>query len=308
VTYSATQLQLTHVLQQLYRRLGGKVTLATGGSTTTVVDTKLADELADSNEDDIFNGGSVIVIEDAGGASAAPEGEFSRVTDYVASSTTLTFSPAMTTAPASGDHVILIPPDFPLYDMIEMVNDALKYISRVPRFDTSITTAANQTEYTLPLALKGRQILGIEVQGITTDADDNRWQPISNWRTGYAAAGSTGTLLLPQLASGYTVRISYLAEHARVDAYDDYIDEHLDRNLVHAAVFAHALQWKNDRDALSGGADNATIGLEQKAWSQLDRELVRNRVNIEPRRVQGMVHWGDSARDTLNEWPPVPFS
>ena len=291
MAYSATQLQLTQVLQQLFRRLGGKVTLATGGSTTTVIDTKLTDELADGNEDDIYNGGSVIVITDAGGSNAAPEGEFSRVTDYVASSTTLTFSPAMTTAPASGDTVMIIPPDFPLYDMIELVNDALKYLSTVPRFDTSITTAANQTEYTLPVALKGRQILNVEIQGITTDANDNRWRPIPNWRSGFAAAGSTGTFILPQFPSGYIIRITYLAEHTKVAAFADYIDEHLDRNLVHAAVFAHALQWKNDRDALSGGADNATLGLEQKAWSQLDREMVRNRVSIPPRRMQGFPHW-----------------
>jgi hypothetical protein len=305
MAYNPTQLQLTHVLQQLFRRLGGKVTLATSGSTTTLVDTKLADELADGNEDDIYNGGTVIVITDAGGANAAPEGEFSRVTDYVASSTTLTFSPAMTVAPAAGDTVMIVPPDFPLYDMIESVNDALKYLSTVPRFDTSITTAANQTEYTLPLALKGRQILNVEIQGITSDANDNRWQMVPNWRAGFAAAGSTGTFIIPQFATGYTVRITYLAEHARVAAYADFIDEHLDRNLVHSAVFAHALQWKNDRDALSGGADNATLGLEQKAWSQLDREMVRNRVSIPPRRVQGFPHWPGSnvARD---EFPPVP--
>jgi hypothetical protein len=305
MTYSATQLQLTHVLQQLYRRLGAKVTLATVNVTAaSVIDTKLADELADSNEDDIFNGGTVIVIEDAGGLAAAPEGEMSRITDYVASSTTLTVSPAFTAAVTTGDRVIIAPPDFPLYDAIEFTNDALKYITRVPRFDTSITTAANQTEYTLPLALKGKQILGVEVQGITTDANDNRWYPISNWRIGYAAAGSTGTLILPQLATGYTIRIAYLAEHARVDAFDDYIDEHLDRNLVAASVFAHALQWKNDRDAISGGADNATIALEQKAWSQLDRELVRNRPQIGPRRVQGFPHWAGTQDD---EFAPIPL-
>jgi len=304
MAYSATQPQLTHILQQLYRRLGGKVTLATGGSTTTVIDTKLAEELADSNEDDIYNGGTVIVIEDAGGAAAAPEGEFSRVTDYVASTQTLTCSPALTTAPASGDRVLIASPDFPLYDMIEVANDALKYISRVPRYDTSITTAANQTEYTLPLAVKGRQILDVEMQGITTDANDNRWQKIPNWLEGFAAAGSTGTFRLVQLASGYTIRITYLAEHARVDAFDDYIDEHFDRNLVHAAVYAHALQWKNDRDALSGGADNATLGLEQKAWSQLDREMIRNRVQLPQRRVQGFPHWGGSS---VQERPPEAF-
>lgn len=305
MTYSATQLQLTQVLQQLYRRLGGKVTLATNGSTTTVVDTKLADELADSNEDDIFNGGTVIVLEDTAGA--APEGEFSRVTDYVASTTTLTFSPALTAAPGSGDRVIIAPPDFPLYDMIEVTNDSLKYLTRVPRYDTSITTAANQTEYTLPVALKGRQLLGIEIQGILTDANDNRWQPLprARWRIGYAAAGSTGTLILPQLASGYTVRVAYMAEHARVDAYDDPIDEHLDRNLVHACIFAHALQWKNDRDALSGGADQSTLALEQKAWSLLDREIVRNRPQLMPQNLAGAPHWGSEPAG--DEFYPIPL-
>jgi len=192
--------------------------------------------------------------------------------------------------------------------MIEIVNDALRYLSKVPRYDTSITTTSNQTEYTLPLALKGSQILDVEVQGITSDANDNRWQPVPAWRNGFAGAGSTGTFRLAQYASGYIIRIAYLAEHARVAAFDDYIDEHFDRNLVHASVFAHALQWQNDRDALSGGADQAKLGIEQKAWSQLDRELVRNRVSIPPRRIQGFSHWGGGGRESLNEWPPLPFS
>jgi hypothetical protein len=282
MAYSTTQLQLTHVLQQLYRRLGAKVTLATGGSTTTA-----------------------IVVEDAGGLAASPEGEFSRVTDYVAGTQTLTLSPALLTAVASGDRVLIAPPDFPLYDMIEAVNDALRYLSTVPRFDTSITTEANRTEYDLPVALKGRQILGVEIQGITTDANDNRWRPVSNWEIGYAAAGAAGTIILPQFPVDYIVRIAYLAEHARVATYAASIDEHLDRNLVHAAVFAHVLQWKNDRDALSGGADQSALALEQKAWSQLDRELVRNRVSIQPRRVQGFPHW--SAGGSGDEFKPIPL-
>jgi len=126
MAYSNTQLQLTHVLQTLYRRLGGKVTTATGGSTTTAIDTKLEAELEEGNTDDIFNGGTLIVLEDAGLAFAAPEGEFSRITDYDAATTTITFSPALTTAPASGDKIVIALPDFPLYDMIEVVNDALR--------------------------------------------------------------------------------------------------------------------------------------------------------------------------------------
>lgn len=294
MTYSATQLQLTHVLQQLYRRLNGKVTLATGGSVSTIVDTKLADELADGNEDDIYNGGTAIVIEDAGGSNAAPEGEFSRITDYVASTTTITVSPSFTAAPGSGDRVLIAPSEFPMYDMIEIVNDALKNLGDIPTLDTSITTADNQTEYTLPVALKSGQLLNVELQGQTTDANDNQYIEIPNWRVIPSSPGSTAVLLLPQLASGYTIRLIYLGKHPRVDAYSDYISEYFHPELVHAAVFAHALQWRNDNDAISGGADQSKLALEQKAWSQYDRARMTHPIDMPKRRVQGFPHWGFS--------------
>lgn len=305
MTYSPTQLQLTGILQQFYRRVAGKVTLATGGSTTTAIDTKLTEELEDGNEDDIYKGGTLIVIEDAGGLSAAPEGEASRITGYVASTTTITVSPALTTAIAAGDRILIAPPDFPLYDVIEQVNDALRGLGDIPVPNTSITTAANQTEYTLPLALKGQQLLNVEVQGITSDADDNRWVPVPNWRVVDAAGGTTGLLILPQLASGYTVKVWYLGKHPRVDAFDDYINEYLHPELVHAAAMARVLQWRNDSDRLRGAVQDHLIALEQKAWSQHDRERIIHPVSIPPRRVQGFPHWGRSRAD---EWPPLPFS
>lgn len=293
MAYSATQLQLTHVLQRFYRRVGGKTTTATGGTTTTVIDTKLADELGDGNEDDIYNGGTVIVVNDAGGANAAPEGEFSRITDYEASTTTATFSPALTVAPASGDTVIIAPPDFPLYDMIEVVNDALKNLGEIPVPDTSLTTADAQTEYALPIALKGKELLDVLIQTNTDDADNNLFVQIPNWRVMPTNAGSTGILVLPQLASGRTLKIIYRGVHPRVDAYDENISEYLNPDLVHAAVFAHAMQWKNDSSLLSGGADNSTLQLEAKAWSQYDRAKLEHRIEMQPRRVQGFTSWGD---------------
>lgn len=290
MAYSATQLQLTHVLQQLYRRLNGKVTLATGGGTTTIIDTKLADELADSNEDDIYNGGTAIVIADAGGGAAAPEGEFSRITDYVASTTTVTVSPAFTIAVASGDRVLIAMPDFPLYDMIEVVNDALKNLGDIPLVDSTLTTADNKTEYTLPLALKGQQLLNVEIQG-QDETGDNQYAELSNWKVVPAAPGSTGLLVIPQYSSGYTLRLTYSGKHPRVATFDAYISEYLHPELVHAAVFVHALQWRNDNDAIAGGADQSKLALEQKAWSQYDRARMTHPIDMPKRRMQGFVHW-----------------
>lgn len=297
MVYSATQLQLTHILQRLYRRLGGKVLLATGGSIITVADTKLADDLGESNEDDFYNGGTVIVIEDAGGANAAPEGEFSRITDYTSSSSTATFSPALTVAIASGDRVLVAPPDFPLYDVIEVVNDALKNLGDIPLVNTSLTSAALQTEYTLPLALKGRELLDVSYQGKTGDTDDNQYIPV-NWSAIPATAGSTATLVLPQLTESRTIKIEYLGKHPRVDTYSDHIAECLHPELVHASVLAHVLQWRNDSGLASGGADENLLRLESKAWSQLDRARILYPIEIPPRRIPSHPSWETTTPST----------
>lgn len=305
MTYSATQLQLTHVLQGVYRRLGGVMLNATGGAVSSVADTKLSDLLAESNEDDIYNGGTAIVVEDADGANAAPEGEFSRISDYVASTCTVSISPSVTAAIASGDRVLIAPPDFPLYDIIEVVNDALRNLGEIPLINTSLTTAANQTEYTIPIALKGDNLLNVEIQGTTSDANDNRYYELSEWSVVVGASGTAETLVIPQLASGYTIRLTYLGKHPRVDAFDDPINEYLDPELVHAAVMAHVLQWRNDSALASGGADEALLRLESKAWSQYDRAKVEHRIERPTRRVKAFAGWNTSKSI---DRPPQPIT
>jgi hypothetical protein len=198
----------------------------------------------------------------------------------------------LSAALAEGDKILYTGSDFPLHDMLEVVNDALRYLGEVPVPDTSITTAEDQTEYTLPAALVGRQLLDVEIQGQTGDADDNQYVPVENFDTlPPAMPGATSTIVLPQMSSGFTVRLTYLGIHPRVTDFDDFISKFIHPELLHSVVFAHAIQWKNDQNAISGGADNALIGLEQKAWSQVDRALRLHPITIPPRRIQGMPHW-----------------
>lgn len=304
MAYTPNLLQLTHVLQQLYRRLGGKVTKATGGTVNTVVDTKLVEELAEGNEDDIFNGGTLIVVKDAAGTAVAPEGQFSRVTDYVAGSTTLSLSPDLTAGVDSGDIVIIANPDFPLYDMVEVVNDALQYLGEVPVPDISLTSTDGQTEYLLPAGASGRQLLNLEIQTVLGDIDNRGFVPLDNWNLVGGDVGGQAILVLPQLGAGYPIRVTYLGLHPRVERYDSDISGYLHPDLVHAVVFAHAIQWKNDRDALSGGSDDAARALEQKAWSQVDRARIMHPITIPPRRIQGMPHFSTGGGRLYNLYPP----
>ena len=304
MAYSPTQLQLTHVLQQLYRRLGGVVTSVTDGSTTLAIDTKLEDTLGEGNVDDFLNGGTLFVVQDADGSNAAPEGEFSVIEDYDSSTTSITLSDELTAAIATGDKVLYVGADFPVYDIIEVVNDALKYLREVPVPDTSITTAEDQTEYSLPIAVKGKEILDVEIQTVTDDANDNQFIPVEGWKVIPAAAGSAPVLVLPQLPAGYTIRVTYLGIHPRVAAFDNPINEYLHPDLVHSCVFAHVIQWKNDSNAIQGSPDNAMLGLEQKAWSQFDRARILHPVMIPPRRIQGLPHWSPVNHRNSTNYPP----
>jgi hypothetical protein len=288
MAYSANDLQLTHLLQKAYRRLKvAKTSVATGGSTSTIVDTKLVDYLGDGNEDDVLNGGTAIIVKDAAGAGAAPEGEFSRISDYDDAGTITTST--LTAAPATGDTYMYISPDFPLFDMIEVVNDALVYLGRIPKIYTSLSTVANQTEYALPVALKGIDLHDIEIQGITTDADDSQYKQIVGWKITPALPGTTGLLTIQQYAAGYTLRIGYPGLHPRVSAFADYISEYIHPELATACVTAHALQWYNSQ---RGGADDYWKQREDRAWNQLDIAKATYPIKNPISRVKSFPHWG----------------
>lgn len=301
MAYSATSFQLTHLLQRAYRRLKvAKTSIATGGSTTTIVDTKLLDYLAESNEDDILNGGSVIVVRDAGGSGAAPEGVFERITDYDDSGT-VTFA-AVSAAIAAGDTYMYITRDFPIYDMLEVVNDSLVFLGKIPRVDTSLTTANNQTEYTLPVGLKGGKIIRVEVQGTTTDANDNQYTQVVNWRIVDSDPGSSATLVIPQLQSGYTLRLTYYGYHPRINSYDDYISEYIHPELAVSSVVAHALEWYNSQRS---GADDYWKQREDRAWNQLDIAKSTYPIRLPVKQIQGFVHTAGSA---IADFPELSYS
>lgn len=184
---------------------------ATGGSTTTVVDASMPDYPAD-----YFENGAVFVTYDAGGASAAPQGEFQVVQDYNAGTKTLTTRSQFTAAVASGDRYAVLDPRWPLYELIGRINQALQKRGKIEFVDTSITTASAQTEYTLPFTDGDLQKVSININ--TNDANDNQWVEVRPWRVQQSAVGSADLLIIPnQLPVGHTLRLSYRAIHPDVN-------------------------------------------------------------------------------------------
>lgn len=207
--------------------------VATGGSTTTIVDTNERTE-----ENDYWNGGTAWILKDAGGAGAAPEKEYARITDHVASSGTLTVA-TFSAAVGAGDRYAVANDWLPNNIIISQINSALLDLGAVPTTDTTtITIADNQTEYTLPAAA-GRDLRQVFLQTVDDDADDNRWEEIRGWRLKQAAPGTADTLILDrQYPSGYDLMLVYMATHAQLSASTDAMNEHIpvERVVIPAAL------------------------------------------------------------------------
>ena len=113
---------------------------ASNGSTTTIVDA------VRTEPDDYWNKGVAWIIYDGGGSAAAPEGEFSIVSDFDNATYTITLNTTLTAAVANTDRYAISNRMFPLDILRQSVNRALFDMGKVPTTDiTTIDTAVNQT-------------------------------------------------------------------------------------------------------------------------------------------------------------------
>jgi hypothetical protein len=281
---------LSNLLRDLWDDLGQTYSfVATGGSTSTALNGNIS-IVEEPPEDNYCIEGSLLVERDAGGASAAPEGEFGRISAYAASTYTYTVDTALTIAVAAGDTVMVVTPVFPLRDMIRLANMATQNdLGEIALVDVSLTTAANQTEYALPLVCKGRRPLRVQIQGTTSDANANQYFDDVSFDIVPAVAGSTGLLVLPQYASGYTIKIWYLGVHSQLTAYSSVISETIPRPLLLAMMRARAIRWYNNK---TGGSSEYWMQMHNEAKAELDRASVMHKV-WKPARKQKILTFSD---------------
>jgi hypothetical protein len=232
------------LLESVYRELGDLVvSRATGGSTTTVTDTTIADRY-DNDEfgSSEIGWGAVFLLRDAGGAGAAPEGEFSRISAFNESTAEFTID-TMTAAVASGDRYGATRGRISLDKMVELCNEGLRDLGLLELVDTTtLDTVSAQTEYACSAAWKYK-VLGVDLQTNINDANDNRWHslPYGYWDYIPAAGGSAGLIVLKdQPTESRDIRVWYLAQHPELNDYDDTVDEQVNPQLAKWACVSSA--------------------------------------------------------------------
>lgn len=251
-----------------------RTSTATGGSTTTMVDTKRTES------DDAFKGGALWLITDADGASAAPEGEYSRISAWDLDTWTATFTD-LTVAVASGDFYGISTGDFPLDVLISAINDELvkHWIVRYDR--TSLDVITGQSEYTLPAGIRQDNLLNVYEE---TDADSDDSKPVSlSFSVQTATAGSQHLLILEStnVTPGYDLVLEYRTKLAPLYLATDVIDDSLPmaRILSDAAAHAHLVRMQT----YSSGSD---LGIEAMKMFREDARLARleNQIRLPAKR------------------------
>ena len=224
-----------------------RVSKATGGTTTTLIDTnglKLV-------ENDYYNEGTLFILR---ADAAAPENEFSKISDFVQTSKTITVYDAFTIAPAAGDTYGVSNRRFPLYLIQAKINNALYMDGYIPGEDTSITTVASQTEYTMPSGVS-RDLRQVLVQ-TNNDSNMNEWTPVVNFKVQKTATGTGDTLILAyELEAGRTLWLRYATQHAELITAASELDESIHPDRIVYGACAELLRWYRDKTRMRGLGD-----------------------------------------------------
>jgi len=153
----------------------------------------------------------------------------------------------------------------------------------LPKVDTtSLDTASNQTEYTLPTTIPANDLRRVYYQQQTGDANDNQWYELRDWDVIFSDTGSADVLVLPQLTPDRDIRLDYVVPHSALYLSTDQISEliHIDRIKYRAAELLFV-------DQIIGSKSNKGIKDMANYFAvQADRADLMHPVILPPRNVR----------------------
>ena len=180
--------------------------------------------------------------------------QFQRISASDNATYKLTVDTAFTAAPESGDTYGYADSTYPIYTMLDLLNDALLDLGllEMPPDITTITIASEKTEYTGSVDWKRSRPYKIE-KATTSDTNDYRPVDINDWEFLTAAAGTTPTIVFKkQYDTSYpVVRVYYKDLHPVVTTYSSKIREEFHPSLVTAAFVVQALEWYRSANEVS---------------------------------------------------------
>lgn len=253
---------------------------ATGGGTSTVVDTSLIEP------DDYWNNHYVYVHS---ADSAAPEGEERVVTDWVQATATLTVSPVFTAAVEAGDEYLALP--VRRSELVALINNALDKACKrwgVPTIDTTTITLVESTyQYNLPTDL-------LRISDVLYRSDsESPYRVIERalWTIGGTPGAQVLDLLsLGSMAAGDTLRIDYLAQLPHLSADSDALTVGTPAEPELSEFIEEWCRYRLHTQAASRGISAGTFR-EHLTLARNAKESAERMLETAPRRERaGRVH------------------
>jgi hypothetical protein len=239
---------------------------ATGGSTTTLIDTV---ELTQA--DDFWNLGTVWVTYDAGGAGAAPQGEYSVISDFTASSDTVALRSTLTAAIAAGDRYAIGRPRYPLSLLTSKINEVLRQIPIQKDDITTVAIAADQTEYSLPADVWDLKEVWVQSSDDTNDTQPER---IYDWTVKKSATGTANVLMLGrQFTADTLLHLKYLTDHQTLRAATDKLDTTIHVNRVVYNAVVGCLLWRKAKIGQLDENENQLLNYFQSLATEMNNRF-----------------------------------
>ena len=236
--------------------------VATSGSATTIGDN--VERITEA--DDYWIGGSAWVLYDAGGAGAAPQGEYGYISDSVQVTGVITLRTALTVAVAPGDKYALGRKRYPLQLMIQKINEAFGVIEKTDI--TTITIGSQQLEYSLP-----SDVLDLKEVWLQTDQTANNWQRVFDYAAQKSATGTANKLTFSrQLSAGYKVKLVYTTYHQNLRIATDKLDDSIHPDTIVWKAAVGCLLWRKARVGDSDTSVNDLLNFYQNMLQKVESE------------------------------------
>jgi hypothetical protein len=243
---------------------------ATGGTTTTVVDSSKSSANDESAEVDVWKNGTMFITYDAAGGSAAPEGEMGAISAFASSTGTFTV-PTMTAAVAAGDRYSFTSELYPLLELIKAANDGLQDLGDLDGMYTTLSFANGTLYYSLPAAIK-------EVHKVELLSPSNVYNEVYNWKYTESLPGIASQLEFNHnLPYEDTLRVHYRGRHPTLTAYNSVVSEFVDDELAMLATVNKAMEWQVSRS--QGSQD-----FDKQKWNDIKMQLAQKKLEIKPQQ------------------------
>jgi len=264
ITFFDAQLYLARVLMDVWE------STATGGSTTTVIDTKLAypdGYFSDQPRGTLFLDLTVKATK--------------IITNHASS--TITFTPAQGAAVQPNDIYMACPGIYPKHILEQSIKMALVKIGKVPA-SKDITMVVDQAEWdNTDDAIFDEEIIGVEFAG--NAAAPYNWMPHYQWYQVQLTAGKTLVFhegALP--ANTNKMRVFYIQDHPAMSTLTTEVSTFINTDRLIWTAAVHALRWRIQRVKQIGDT-SAEVGqlmteAKENLLSQAQEQLVEAQENV----------------------------